>query len=269
MKYLLLILLMICQTASAQSRIKSIDKGDSTLARLDKIEGELAMVKVSRDSLTKELYYFRQKEDLYIGLFERYGGKLDNLITIIFGVIGFFSLGGVVYIVRLEKQWSEVKSVKVDVSSLKNEIQSSLIETNHNMATTMAHLGSLRAQNVLNYGDVKEGWVACNAYWESLNCAQKAIAMSGNPNENGAFYLVADVLEVFCIILGKLDRKELADETHRKGTVPYWLRDERPLIGQLMSIPDLQVQKWTSNLNLLIIEFYQVYKASIDSRRSE
>lgn len=116
--------------ALIKSRVNAqIVRTDTTIhTRLSKMENELYILRNTNDSINKELYFYRSKEDLYIGLFERYSSHTDNIFGLIFVVIslviplsGFFAINRIKRNYKLENDDLRKKIKEYNNETLKEK----------------------------------------------------------------------------------------------------------------------------------------------------
>lgn len=88
MKKFILFLLIILPTDKIIGQVRvSVDT--LTRDRIHKLELGSKKLQFINDSLNKEMIYYRSKEDLYIGLFERYSNHVDVIFASILTIVLF------------------------------------------------------------------------------------------------------------------------------------------------------------------------------------
>lgn len=245
-KFLLICILTITSLSSFADKADSLSN-----ARLNYLEQELKALKAQNDSLNKELYFFRSKDDLYISMAERQLAHSDSLYGITIGVIlGMF---GVILPLAGYLTWTGLKkSIQKDNNDFINDLRDTklqLVKTQHRSFLTVSSL-------VVNIFDA---WLVDNLRhgkqmqaisWEMLDALVHIMDMPKLED----FDLDEQLNYVLVSQLSTLHTLLSAVKKHGNGEyVITGIEDKKTLLLALAGLEDPKVKEIASQLYFFIL----------------
>ncbi|MET7253602.1 hypothetical protein [Dyadobacter fermentans] len=249
----LLLLLFILATGTeglGQSKSPATSKNDSIAKRLDSFEVQVKAISKLNDSLSNELKFYRQKEDLYIGLFERYStrseamfGILLGLFAIVFPLVGIFTWGG-------------IKRDLNKISHIQRSMDKSEIEFKHSQRDSFHAIGALMAALQLYsshiWKDKKDNPIdAPDMLWNSLYSIERAFKFNDYQDFDGICNNITSLLKKLSSVISKLD----VESEGAQYKDAEWIRGREEILLRLMRASEPNIHFEATKLNLTILDF--------------
>ena len=257
MKYVYIIILLFTYPSFAQNRSQPSVQIDSTfyqtqriVLRLDSLEKRLSKFTATKDSLVKELYYYRQKEDLYIGLFDRYGGRTDTILSIFVGIVGIaLPLLGFISLRKINNKINKISIIDKRLEAEEERFNESLANVYSNISIVL-----YGQQALLDEEDgLDQILLKIQFIWEAIECALRTYYLQDENDQNIRPILLSAVPSLSELIT-LIDKDEYIEFLEGESKpLPPWLNSYQETIVDLTGFENLSVQKEANRLNEAIL----------------